>query len=785
VPSNTFFVFCNAWPVKIYVKMSRPPIITKGSLASPRADPAEQAELDKWVPIEYMLEWFRVRRGKTGMENRVLILKSETASGKSTVVPPRVYIEFIMRHPSPYTAKSAGLICTQPRTLTAMENVRGILEHNKELRLGDNIGWSTQYNKFRPRGYGLLSATVGTLTQQLKVMTDDELMAKYAFILIDETHERDLQTDMTIYMLKNFLMRNAHRQSCPFVVLMSATFDPKSFLVYFNIREETNYIWCRGQANKFTEAWGWYAPAIVGDYCELAVECVEKIVREAPNEGPARADVLIFMPGLAEINATWKGLHELNAKLVADGINPIFPLRLDSKSVAAKTHEYMVAIILPLVGQSLEVAGANYQPSRRVIISTNIAETGLTLDDLKYVIDAGYNKEVEYNPVLGVASLLSKPAPRSRVTQRRGRAGRKFPGVFFPMYSLETFKDLPEIQLPQILLNDISAVFLDMMAEQFRAKTLSGDTDPIFRVEDVDMIDSPATDALVEAMELHHALGLVTLRGDRLTPLGEMALKFTNQNPRVTRMLMAAFYWKSSPLDIASIAAYLTVTTGADIAAEQSEEDAFAEKPKEPVGWPGIYALGLGLFKNSFYAFRAYAADDFLHGVVLFDALGKAAAAGNLEKWCAEVNLSYASALQFVAIREEFILQALAAEVNMFTYESNRFATTTTEDLGSVIARLKHCIYDGFRQNLLTRRTGKYYTCNGLEVAIPRIIPKELVTKEFMSGPFGAISKISPKYVVYNTLSLKQDRETLKYAVKCDAISVMDGFVSCDSQFLR
>ena len=774
--------------------MSGPPLIRKGSLVSPRGNPAEQAELNKWVPIEYILEWFRVRRGKTGVENRVLIIKSETASGKSTVIPPRVYIEFVLRHPSQYASKSAGLICTQPRTLTAVENVRSILEHNKVLRVGENIGWSTQHNKFRPKKFGLLSATIGTLTQQLKVMTDEELMDKYAFILIDETHERDLQTDMTIYMLKNFLLRNAHRQSCPFVSFMSATFDPAPFLEYFSIKEATNYIWCRGQANEFKTDQTWFGTAPIENYCELAVKCVKKIVQENPNEGMTRSDVLIFMPGNAEINETWGLLHELNVELVASGASPVYPLRLDSTSVAKGTHEYMVAIKLPLAGESLDVAGKKYQPTRRVIISTNIAETGLTLEDLKYVIDAGYNKEIEYNPVLGVTGLLSKPAPRSRITQRRGRAGRKFPGVFYPLYTVETFNSLPEIQLPQILLTDISPIYLDMMAEQLRAKTLSGDTDPVFNLEDIDMIDPPATDALLEGMELHYALGFVTDRGHRLTPLGEIAQKFSGQDPRITRMLLAAFYWEASPLDIASIAAYLTVTDGADLVAEVLPDAGsgpgaepgipLENKAKPQLLWPGIYALGLGIFEHSYYAFRAYAVDDFMDGIVLFEALGKAVAADNLEDWCASVNMSSKAAMSFVAIREAFIEQALTAEVNVTAFEDNKLANTPIEELGTAIARIKHCIYDGFRQNLLTRRTGAYYTQNGQLVSIPRIIPKNIETKEFTTGPFSGVAKLSPKYVLYASLSLKQDRESHQFTVACTHISVMDGFVSVDDGFL-
>jgi HrpA-like helicases len=261
-----------------------PPLLTRGFLAPPIPDQALKDELDKYIPIEYIIKWFRDRLRKTGVENRVVIIKSKTASGKSTIIPPRIFTDLVDNK------ERAGIICTQPKILTAIENVKDIIFRNpKTMRLGVNIGWLTQNNKLRPVNLALTSATIGTLTQQLISMTDEELMKTYKYILIDETHERDLQTDMTIYMLKNFVKRNKDNEKCPFVVLMSATFDPEPFLKYFSLSIETNYIECEGFGYEKIQMWDWNEGRTVSDYGMAAADIIYKIVKEGRE---SRNDIL-------------------------------------------------------------------------------------------------------------------------------------------------------------------------------------------------------------------------------------------------------------------------------------------------------------------------------------------------------------------------------------------------------------------------------------------------------------------------------------------------------------
>ena len=265
--------------------MPLPTLLIKGNLFSD--DPEERKRLSDYVPIDYIVDWFKQRINKPGIENRVLTLLSETASGKSTTLAPYLYKNFVMgKNGAP------GILQTQPRIITAIGVVKQILPYNPFLRLEKNIGWSTGYNKLRPREVnGILSATIGTLAQILKSNTDEEIMKRYKFILIDETHERDLQTDMTLYMLKNLLMRTKDNVNSPFVVLMSATFDPVSILNYYGVKKETNFIWCMGQSHPINEVWDWNNGHTVSDYCKSAADVVQLILDENPDDDPSQADL--------------------------------------------------------------------------------------------------------------------------------------------------------------------------------------------------------------------------------------------------------------------------------------------------------------------------------------------------------------------------------------------------------------------------------------------------------------------------------------------------------------
>jgi HrpA-like RNA helicase len=759
--------------------MSMPTLKIRGNLRAPDGDPDTQRALAEIVPIEYILDWFRTRSQRTGIKNRVLILKSETASGKSTLFPPELYNALVR-------GGTRGIICTQPRVITATENVNEILKHySKILRLGETIGWSTKFNKLRPTKVGLLSATIGTLQQQLRVMTDAEIITKYKFILIDETHERDLQTDMTIYSLKNLLLRNKDNPDCPFVVLMSATFDPTGFLRYFgglDVRE--NFIWCTGASNKIDEMWDWNKGRTVNNYPQAAAEVVERIVRENPDDSPSSADILIFLPGKGEFKETIKYLEPLNEKLAKDNLQMSI-LQLDSDAQRTDNLDFRRAIYIPIEQHTIEIKGEKYTSRRRCILTTNVAETGLTLDNLRYVIDGGYNRETEYNPMLGIRSLITKPAPKSRRWQRRGRAGRKKPGVFYPLYPHYIHEKMPAQQFPQILIEDISPIALDIVYEQIKTKLAAG-MPPEFSIADIDMIDVPTSDALWDMLDKLYALGFISPAAPRfdrefqptdaapaygITPLG-IAARGISVSPESARMILAGYFWGCSVLDLITIAAYLTLEQRVVVSRETDKmaKIAFAE----------VYARGLPGKRTvaELHSIWSLIGDDFITGLIIFNAIKSVTVAGRLaglSKWCRENNISYRACIDFLRVRDDIIDQMLTSGFDVFGSEDRSLAHST-DNLADVITRIKHCIYDGYRCNIMVRSGTAFTTLKSsrtLTVAAPKL--NNPIDK---SGPV-----ILHDTYVYQDLSIKLNEKTGVYDVLPGRVSAMSGFVSIDQKF--
>ena len=740
-----------------------------GMLADPTGDPLAEEKLREIVPIDYIIDWFKKRQPLAGIKNRVLILKSETASGKSTYFLSELYRRMIK------TAGSGGsIICTQPRILTAVRNVFEIIKYNRDIfALGGAIGYSAGGMKVLPTASAsLLSVTVGVLGMELKLNDDEYIIGKYKYIIIDETHERDMQIDMTLYMLKNFLLRNQNNPKCPFVICMSATFEPQQFVSYFQGSMQDNHIWVRGASYPRQLMWDWNSGRIINDYGRATAECVRKIITEAPDEDPRKADILIFMPGVQEFTEVSKWLTKLNLDL-ADSKLPVFSLiRIDSDAMKTKNKEYS-RLDIPVELHPVSIKGEKFIPTRRVIISTNVAETGLTLENLKYVIDGGFNKETEFNPNYCLSSLLVKPAPQSRITQRIGRVGRNFPGVFYPLYPEYIYNRLPKQQLPQILLDDISGVTIDIFREQAR-KIGVNITDHVFNWS-IDMIDPPSGDMLSTAIGKLYEIGFVGMSSDasinteyRITELGALSSVFTMLSPEAIRMMLSSFFWECSMLDVISIAAYLMTPSH-----ELTISD-IKTRARLPILWDNVYKHTVRAHK-----WNLLTADEFLDGILLIGAIKRVIIKGipHVRKFCNKTNINYNGLLNFIRKRDDIIEQALNGKFDVFKHEKNSLLRSNEQNMMSIVVKLKHCIYDGYRCNLLTLRGSNYVSQRGgLEVVMPALLK-----------PISDAYKTTalPEYIVHAGLNTRMNRkdELRSYLVAVDKISAMSGFVPPDVNF--
>jgi len=779
--------------------MSKPTLLKKGSLMPPADNPDYKQVLDTWVPIDYIIDWFRKREGKVGAENRVLIVKSETASGKSTVIPPTILRDLI-RPALERNPDAPGIICTQPKVLTAVENVLEMLKYNQDgyLKLGVNFGWNTKNYKVPLTSPGFTSATVGVLAQQLKTNTDEEIMAMYKYILIDETHERDLQTDMTIYRLKNLIMRNRNKVECPFVVLMSATFDPKPFLDYFGV-SPVNFIWCTGATAFIDEMWDWNQGRIVNNYPQAAGDIVRAICRDNSRDDPEYADILIFMPGAAEFRETMTHLRAINEELEAEELPVFSPLQIDGAAVKLRNTDYNNTMYVPVGHHEVVIKGKRHTATRRVIITTNVAETGLTLSNLKYVIDSGFNREVEYNPVYGTSGLITKPAPQSRIRQRKGRAGRRLPGVFYPLYPKYIYDMLPVNQFPAILSGSIDTILLDVIHEQIKNKHLQH-LPPEFSADDIDMVTIPSPDALYTGIERLYSIGMLAVNtGVTISKLGEVAALFDGMPPEHSRMILAGYFWGASVLDMVTIAVWLGM-----------DQRSFMDTGVQALDYTRIYRGGLPGFMSHdgmIARTRIFIADSFIDGLIIFygikyalNAESPRKAIETLTTWCKHCGLSYAQCLEFIRARDDLIEHMIANGLDPFINIHNGLSRTDNDNIIDIVTRIKYCIYDGFRNNVIVRRnydeygmvtdtiggrTGdkttvyKRFFTRGLEV-LPIELIDEAARKVAVAGGYGYIAEVAPYTTVYSGLTMRLNKTTGIYEVAADRISVMDGFVSTE-----
>ncbi len=745
-----------------------PTLGRKGKLMDVTGDPDTQTYLNELIPIDYIIDWFKQRGSKTGINNRVLVLKSETASGKSTYFLDQLFRRLVRG------TGGAGIVCTQPKRLTAVRNVFQILKYGRDIfTLGDTLGFSTGVNKVLPRvKTSLLSVTVGTLAMDLKLNTDEDIMDRYRYILIDETHERDLSTDMTLYMLKNFLLRNSNNPKCPFVVCMSATFEPIQFVNYFNGTIKDNHIWVSGASYPREYMWDWNEGRVINNYAQAAAEVVRRIVTNAPDEDPLRADVLIFMPGKEEIMKTSKWLDNLNKEFVTNGL-PVFSLlRIDSEAMRTKSIEYN-RLDIPVQNHIITIDGKKHVPGRRVIISTNVAETGLTLENLKYVIDSGFNKETEFNPNYNTNGLFVKPAPVSRITQRMGRAGRNFPGVFYPLYPRYIYDKLPKQQFPQILLSDPSVIMIDIINEQIKS------TGKPFKVTSIDMIDPPSSDALNYSLGKLYQLGFITpftdddlaVEGPQIVPkytlteLGKLSSAFTLISPEAIRMILSGYAYECSIFDLITIAAYVTMPSLA--------------QGKNLPNWAEIYTVGLG-FRSDYNKMQLLICDEFINGIILINAV-KNIIGTNVERiydWCNRVNINYHGLLEFIKLRDDIVEQALRAKFDLFKYEKKSIKVTSQDAFMDIITRIKYCIYDGYRCNRLVPASSgnKYKSIYGnVDVITPMIIKNSKYK-----------FNVLPSCILYSELKLKLNRDDPNriYNLAAVKISTMSGFVHDDPNYI-
>lgn len=775
------------------------------------------------VPIEYILKWFKDRIHKEGSINRILVLLSSTGSGKSTALPPALFKEFIANGGS-----KSNIIVTQPRVINAItipKDQIGGSEFYKYMKLGENMGWQTGPSKKQPT-FGLTYATVGVLIAQFKTLTDDQIIERYKFIIIDEAHEASLDLCLLLYMIKNFYIRNERNPKLPFLVLMSATFDSDKFISYYGLSKETNYIQVSGFAYPLTERWDTISVSVV-NYISAAVETVKKIHMQGMDDAVDNRDILVFMPSRGEILECVSRIKELNKSLGKK--NLLLPLIIDREAVNSNNDDYRLLFAdLESVNEDVVAfsrLGVDSAPQerlhasddatifRRVIFGTSVLETGVTIDTLKYVCDSGYHRGPQFIANYSVGGVITVPATKSRIRQRAGRANRKSEGEFWPLYPKYIYDALEDNQLSDIETSDISPIMLSLLSQQITG------SDNAFRTDMIDTIDKIPLDTIEYQLEKLYCLGFISPKCDvdfckeqsedkvedigklkpkttttfGITKLGQLAALFNGLSPEQIKLILSSYMWGCSTLDMIAIAAYLTI-----------RPSDFKSSMSADIKWVDIYRSGLPFYltsgrkstsdDNVVYRTRLIIADDFIDGLVLFTAIEKVISEKGgldaLERWCKKSMLSYKTCLDFLAVRDDIIEQGLQIGINPFY--GNQLKKADEKEFMNNIVSIKHCILDAWRMNVARWDDGKYVMQNGLPILTPPALAID-EKKLMFEKSYGVKQKYNPKFIICDGFSLKMMRDKEKkstsgnpsmYEIKSARMSALDGYVDIDKEFV-
>ncbi|VAH90143.1 unnamed protein product [Triticum turgidum subsp. durum] len=353
--------------------------------------------------------------------------------------------------------------CTQPRRVAAMSVSRRVAEE-MDVTIGEEVGYSIRFEDCSSHKTVLKYLTDGMLLREAMA---DPLLERYKVIVLDEAHERTLATDVLFGLLKEVLKNRPDLK----LVVMSATLEAEKFQGYFS---GAPLMKVPGRLHPVEI---FYTQEPERDYLEAAIRTVVQIHMCEP-----AGDILVFLTGEEEIEDACRKINK-EVNNMGDQVGPVKVVPLYSTLPPAMQQK-----IFDPAPPPLKEGGP---AGRKIVVSTNIAETSLTIDGIVYVIDPGFSKQKVYNPRIRVESLLVSPISKASAHQRAGRAGRTQPGKCFRLYTEKSFNgDLQPQTYPEILRSNLANTVLTL-------KKLGIDDLVHF-----DFMDPPAPETLMRALEV-------------------------------------------------------------------------------------------------------------------------------------------------------------------------------------------------------------------------------------------------------------------------------------------
>lgn len=436
-------------------------------------------------------------------KNQVVIVESPTGSGKTTQIP-------VILYEAGY-ATNGVIAVTQPRRIAAL-SVSEFISKQLGTSYPGLVGYKMRFEDKTDASTKIKIMTDGILLQEMKL---DPWLSKYSVIMVDEAHERSLNIDFVMGLLKRVLKERKDFR----VIVSSATMNTQVFSEYFDNAPIVSIDTITYPVSVIYDPIPGGVTTTTDAGCDLLLSKICNTVERVLDNGD-EGGILIFLPG---------------EKIIKDCLD-----RLYRMPFSRHLH------ILPLYGrlskeEQEKVFDEPPTGKKKVIISTNIAETSVTISDITTVIDSGLCKLNFYNPRNFTSSLIESSVSKASCNQRKGRAGRTHEGSCYRLYKRMDFETRPEYTTEEIYRTDLSEVVL-RMAEL-------GITD----FYNFDFIASPGKEGIIGAVDTLNMLG--ALDSDNcLSEIGKMMVRFPLE-PRISRIIIEAIMRFPDVIDKALIAA--------------------------------------------------------------------------------------------------------------------------------------------------------------------------------------------------------------------------------------
>ena len=543
----------------------------KQSLKShtPSSNPVADKQDFKAIRQQLPVYQFRNKIIQLISESDVLLVVAETGSGKSTQIPAYLLDDYLLPKQKKLESRKEtkklkfknlsqnrygqSICVTQPRRVAAMTVAKRVAEEHGTEIPSQKIGYRVRFDDATLPNTRIIYATDGML---LREAMSDPLLSRYAIIVLDEAHERSLQTDILFGVVKRAMkardckgdnhnndddgtksvderiqyeMKQKAKKlklSKLKVVVMSATLEVETFQKFFNPTKNSDgneegmnasdIVSTIKIPGRMFPVQIVYTAETQQDYIDSALATTMQIHENMDDNeeddgssgvGGGDGDILVFLPGQEEIEdlaallrRQLKHEEEMKESFSGDIVQPLMGMGKDLTNKVASTiiNGVMVCVLYAALPPDAQMIAFQPKPKgcrRKIILATNIAETSVTLDGIKYVVDCGKHKTRDFNGTTGMESLTVQDISQAQAAQRTGRAGRVSAGICFRLYPEDAFDSLDKVSTPEILRVNLAQVVLMLKGMGVHSPT------------NFDYLTPPNRNSLKKACELLYALG--------------------------------------------------------------------------------------------------------------------------------------------------------------------------------------------------------------------------------------------------------------------------------------